>query len=93
MFNWRIIIKNRNQYTQLIVGENDFGSLYKEQSLDWDYLKNSKTQAISITSDGTGFELTDVNKNKRVHPVLYLKTDVRIASGSGTNSSPYVLTR
>ena len=33
-------IKNRNQYTELLVGINDFGSLYKEQSLDWDYSKN-----------------------------------------------------
>ena len=42
LFFWRLIIKNRNQYTQLVIGENDFGSLYKEQSLDWDYEKNSK---------------------------------------------------
>ena len=33
-------IKNRNQYTELLVGINDFGSLYKEQLLDWDYSKN-----------------------------------------------------
>lgn len=35
-------MKNKNQYTKLVIGINDFGSLYKKQSLDWDYLKNEK---------------------------------------------------
>lgn len=48
-------MKNRNQYTKLIVGENDFGSLYKEQSMDWDYDKN-----ISKPSDFVGAGTTKV---------------------------------
>ncbi len=51
----QVIMKNRNQYTKLIVGENDFGSLYKEQSMDWDYDKN-----ISKPSDFVGAGTTKV---------------------------------
>lgn len=62
---------------------------------DWtmSHLKNSKNKAISISADGTTFETTNVNSSKKVHPVVYLKTDVRIDSGAGTNSSPYIITR
>lgn len=52
---------------------------------------NTSLYAVDMTGNVSSINLTDSTITYSVYPSVYLKTDVSVKSGTGTNTDPYVL--
>lgn len=66
--------------------------LYREEYDEWTITSNNKNNHnVFAYSKGVLMSLSSENKNVSVRPALYLKEDVKITRGKGTEENPYYL--
>ncbi len=72
---------------------NDY--IFKSDYTQWTLTSNSyySIYSFGIASSGIveGYSVNNTPNSNKVHPALYLKSSVSIATGEGTSESPYQL--
>ena len=80
-----------NAYSGTPTCQND-NWLYKLELKHWTISPNYDTDYGVFTLDNTGLLYTDIPLYRySVRPSVYLKSNVKIVSGNGTNGEPYIL--